>query len=154
MCIWPTEVVHTTYKKCTSDLQLMVPSDLQKVYIRPTKSVHMTYKKCISDLQKVYIEPKKVYIRPTKSVHSTYENCKSELQKVYIRPKTIKVYISDLKKGISLPFKSTCSMQHKHKELYHACIGRIKEKKMCNRPTAVVGREISWSEVQYRGCCI
>ena len=70
-----------TYTKCTFNLQLMAPSDLQKVYIRPTKSVH-----------------------------STYENCKSDLQKVYIRPKTIKVYnISELKKGISLPSKSTCS---------------------------------------------
>ena len=41
--------VHLTYRscaydlqKCTSNLQLMVPSDLQKVYIRPTKSVHPT----------------------------------------------------------------------------------------------------------------
>ena len=37
-------------------------------------------------------------------------------------------------------------------ELYYACIGRIKEKKMCNRPTAVVvgklvGRKFSIEDV-------
>ena len=49
----------------------MVPSDLQKVYIRPTK---------------VYIEPKKVYIRttvyirPMKIVNPTYKKCTSDLK--------------------------------------------------------------------------
>ena len=93
MCIWPTEVVHKTYKKCTSDLQLMTASNLQKCtfdlkeYIRPQKVY-------ISDLQlvtfrstkRVHSTYKSANIRPTKSVHSTYKKCTSDLQKVFIRP--------------------------------------------------------------------
>ena len=140
MCIWPTEVVHKTYKKCTSDLQLMTASnlqsvhstlkstsdlkkctyptynwwlsDLQKEYTDLQKCKHSTYKKCTSDLRKVYIRPKKVYIRPTKSVHLTYKKCTSDLQKEGI----YRCLLNQL---------APCTWL----ELTTACTGRIKEKK-------------------------
>ena len=71
--------VYRTYKKFTSDLQLVQTIRLQKEYIRPTK---------------VYINRhKKVYIRPATSVNPTFKMNTSDVQKVY---QTYNCWPSDL----------------------------------------------------------